>query len=673
MQTSYPTSPILLVGHRGTGKTTLGPLLSERLGDAWNFVDLDAEIERSTGQTPAELIAEDEANFRRVESAQLLRLLGDSCGQSVIALGAGCQLPTPKKLAVTPLYIWLWRDGWADEARAGRARLRDELSFADEVRWMRQSREPAWASVAHLFFRIPRARSPQLVARMLADYSRWAFDSPNSATAKRSWLVPETMEQLPRASRDARLFGLAGVEVRSDLCPDFATYLTNANEDEKPRVLASLRTPAPEWLEAAGAQALTHTLDIDLDYLDVVRDAGTLEQLAPRPLLLSTHPPGIGEGSAEKLVQSAERLRAAYPQWADYIELKYAPTPSSFAALRRCFEIAKELKQSGYPTTFLPQGARFRWTRPILANPANGGELVNAQNYLPVGICHTRLPSSFINPPADAPLSDAPSPMDLQGWLPHFARLAAPDAQNQREYFDGLIGDPVDASIGDWWHTQAAIERKSPTRYLKIRIGRDDDDRALDDAFELFEALGLRGLSVTAPLKRRMKRIVIDSKESGLQTPLNTLRRTPDGWVGCDTDAIGMRATLRAIMHEDGSKREVGEPNKTVSIIGRGGVSPAILRAVDEAGWTVREHASAREGWKLSQTEVAAKNVQLVINAAGPRQNIAKNAPTCDIWLDLHYNSLAPKPACARSHRNGDVFFKAQAQAQRVFWNKARD
>lgn len=663
MQTCDSISPILLIGHRGTGKTTLGGLLAKEMlaknQGGLSFVDLDAEIERVAGKTPAAIIAEDEANFRRIESAQLRRVLNESSGRDIIAVGAGCKMPRAEDLAVDPLFIWLWRDGWVEEAQAARARLRADLSFEEEVRWMRETREPAWASVAHLFFQIPRARSPELAARMLADYIRWVIDARRSEMAERSWLVPASLAQLPRAMRDARLLGLAGVEIRSDLCAGFAAHC----EPSDTPILASLRSNAAHWLEKIAAHATTHTLDIDLGFLEDVRRANTLDRIAPRRLLLSTHPEDIGLTAAENLLHQAEQICADYPQWAPHLRLKYAPTPTSFAALQRCFEIAATLQRSGYPSTFLPQGARFAWTRPILLNPANGLALINTYNYLPVGIRSARLPAN------NTALGSAPSPMDLQDWLPHFAQLTAPSSHAHPEYFDALIGDPVGASIGDWWHTQAAIADEQPTRYLKIQLGREDDGDALDAAFRLFKAIGLRGLSVTAPLKQRMQRIIDGSAD----TPLNTLRRTSTGWVGRDTDEIGMLATLRAIMKEDRLDPHSAGSKRTVSIIGRGGVSPAIVRAVDAAGWTLIEHASARQGWKLSQTNASAKRVRLVINAAGARPGIDKNAPICDIWLDLHYNSVAPKPASAQNQRNGDVFFEAQARAQRKFWDIADD
>ena len=65
---SAPGAPIFLIGFMGSGKTTVGRLLAERLG--WSFADLDDVIVRSAGLTVAEIFAgEGEAGFRRRETA----------------------------------------------------------------------------------------------------------------------------------------------------------------------------------------------------------------------------------------------------------------------------------------------------------------------------------------------------------------------------------------------------------------------------------------------------------------------------------------------------------------------------------------------------------------------------------------------------------------------------
>ncbi|MHA1674523.1 MAG: shikimate kinase [Promethearchaeota archaeon] len=80
-------SHLALVGFRGSGKTTLGAALAKRLGI--NFLDLDAEIERSEGISIKEIFTQrGEESFRDIES-RLLESMCQSSTQTVIATGGG--------------------------------------------------------------------------------------------------------------------------------------------------------------------------------------------------------------------------------------------------------------------------------------------------------------------------------------------------------------------------------------------------------------------------------------------------------------------------------------------------------------------------------------------------------------------------------------------------------
>jgi len=77
---------IVLTGFMGSGKTTAGALLADRLG--WNFIDLDREIEARHQQTVPQIFAEQgEPHFRHLEAATLASLLGQR--RVVLALGGG--------------------------------------------------------------------------------------------------------------------------------------------------------------------------------------------------------------------------------------------------------------------------------------------------------------------------------------------------------------------------------------------------------------------------------------------------------------------------------------------------------------------------------------------------------------------------------------------------------
>ena len=70
----------------GAGKSTIGPLLAERLGGS--FIDLDTEIERAEGKTVSEIFEESgEARFRELEREHLRRISAGA--RNVVALGGG--------------------------------------------------------------------------------------------------------------------------------------------------------------------------------------------------------------------------------------------------------------------------------------------------------------------------------------------------------------------------------------------------------------------------------------------------------------------------------------------------------------------------------------------------------------------------------------------------------
>jgi shikimate kinase len=77
---------VVLLGFMGAGKSTVGPILARRL--AWEFVDLDAEIERSVRLTIPEIFASrGEAAFRKLEAEVTGRVIERE--RMVLAPGGG--------------------------------------------------------------------------------------------------------------------------------------------------------------------------------------------------------------------------------------------------------------------------------------------------------------------------------------------------------------------------------------------------------------------------------------------------------------------------------------------------------------------------------------------------------------------------------------------------------
>lgn len=108
---NVPAGHLVLVGMMGAGKSTVGRILSERLGRP--LVDTDQRIEASTGKTVRQIFADEgEPAFRALET-QVLRESLQQDDPSVIAAAGGVVLdPENRRLLVESdaRVVWLRAD-----------------------------------------------------------------------------------------------------------------------------------------------------------------------------------------------------------------------------------------------------------------------------------------------------------------------------------------------------------------------------------------------------------------------------------------------------------------------------------------------------------------------------------------------------------------------------------
>lgn len=149
------TPGIYLVGFMGSGKSTIGRVLAERLG--WPFIDLDAEIESAAGRTIPDIFeSSGETEFRRLERAALrAHVRTIECGRPcVLALGGGAIAQPGNYELIENNGITIWLDCPFEIVRrrvgpaANRPLARDPVTFAA----LYESRRESYARAD---FRIP--------------------------------------------------------------------------------------------------------------------------------------------------------------------------------------------------------------------------------------------------------------------------------------------------------------------------------------------------------------------------------------------------------------------------------------------------------------------------------------------------------------------------------------
>lgn len=139
---------------------------------------------------------------------------------------------------------------------------------------------------------------------------------------------------------------------------------------------------------------------------------------------------------------------------------------------------------------------------------------------------------------------------------------------NEKTQILGLIGRPVDKSIGEITHN-AVLRSLSINRdvYLKFCL----QDAEIPEFFNEIQTLPVRGLSVTMPFKE----IVLQFLKSDPQlAACNTLLWTKEEWRGFNTDSIGAINALGLASLQD----------QKIIILGAGGTAKAIARAASEQG-----------------------------------------------------------------------------------------
>jgi len=174
-----PQSRIVLIGYRGTGKTTAGRLLAAQLHR--EFVDADELLEQQLGRTIGDIFVNDgEEAFRDHESDVLRKILADAAyATAVVAAGGGAVIRPENRVLLKSagLIVHLTADAatilerlQGDPTTSDRRPQLTDLPAADEIEELLILRQPWYAEIAALNLTTVGRSPEQVAARILTEW-----------------------------------------------------------------------------------------------------------------------------------------------------------------------------------------------------------------------------------------------------------------------------------------------------------------------------------------------------------------------------------------------------------------------------------------------------------------------------------------------------------------------
>jgi shikimate kinase len=164
---------VFIIGMMGSGKTTVGRLLADRLG--WRHLDSDEQVGRETGQTIPEIFADrGEAAFRAAE-ANALAAAAVTDTPTVVSVAGGAVLNPDNRHVLRRGGVVVWLRARVETLAqrvgdgAGRPLLGDDPGAA--LRRLYAQRRPVYQELAQVVVDVDRLEPAAVAERVLAALS----------------------------------------------------------------------------------------------------------------------------------------------------------------------------------------------------------------------------------------------------------------------------------------------------------------------------------------------------------------------------------------------------------------------------------------------------------------------------------------------------------------------
>ena len=224
--------------------------------------------------------------------------------------------------------------------------------------------------------------------------------------------------------------------------------------------------------------------------------------------------------------------------------------------------------------------------------------------------------------------------------------------------FAAILGDPVAHS-----HTPVEQYEFFKKQKMSVQAVQMSEEECNQINLGILDRLGLKAAAVTSPLKTKMARVCSHVTRLAEElNSVNTIIKLPSGWLGTNTDVIGLKSIFNSLDLAD-----------EIAVWGGGGTRLALKSILPKAHFF-----SARRGQEIWTQNSHPVFPEAVIWALG-RQRISNTQPVPTNWrpkyvFDLNYSEDSPGLEYAvqvgAKYISGKAMFKSQAQAQREFWSE---